>query len=297
MSHGPDWWQDEKGKWHPPSETIRSVSGKEVSEFATEPDNSDEITEGNIVSHFKERYEMDSQVLDPEMVRDLRKSKEDTKWAPSTGRSKARFMKPQMPSDLFSGLMSLGAGMIILISVFLDWATAGGSLSVGAVSPMKDSNGAGLLCFGLIVCLLSVLLPQGKRKRWVGLAIMVCGVLSVFLMLFSLIDITKTSANPGHMSWISDLEFTSLGGEDPDNENAASGQADKGLLALSSSGRQRRLIGSLGYILTVLGRATGPRGEKRAAACPGVDSQDLATILDPFRTIFADLGPDRLSAT
>ena len=89
--------------------------------------------------------------------------------------------------------MSLGAGMIILISVFLDWATAGGSLSVGAVSPMKDSNGAGLLCFGLIVCLLSVLLLQGKRKRWVGIAIMVCGVLSVFLMLFSLIDITNTS--------------------------------------------------------------------------------------------------------
>ena len=27
-----------------------------------------------------------------------------------------------------------------------------------------------------------------------------------------------------------------------------------------------------------------------AAACPGVDSHDLATILDPFRVIFADLG-------
>ena len=34
-----------------------------------------------------------------------------------------------------------------------------------------------------------------------------------------------------------------------------------------------------------------------AAACPGFDSQDLATILDPFRTIFDDLGPDRLSET
>ena len=32
------------------------------------------------------------------------------------------------------------------------------------------------------------------------------------------------------------------------------------------------------------------------AACPGVNSQDLATILDPFRVIFDDLGPDRLSA-
>ena len=30
-----------------------------------------------------------------------------------------------------------------------------------------------------------------------------------------------------------------------------------------------------------------------AAACRGVYSQDLATILDPFRVIFVDLGPDR----
>ena len=65
----------------------------------------------------------------------------------------------------------------------------------------------------------------------------------------------------------------------------------------TSSGRRGRLIGSLGYILADLGRGTGPRGEKMAVACPGVDSQDLATILDPFRTIFANLGPDRLSAT
>ena len=127
------------------------------------------------------------------MVQDLRKVKEDTEWAPSTGRSKARFMKPQMPSDLFSGLMSLGAGIVIVISVFLDWATAGGSLSEGSVSPVKDSNGLAVLIFGLIVCLLSVLLLRGKRKRWVGLSIAICSVLSVFLMLFSLIDITNTS--------------------------------------------------------------------------------------------------------
>ncbi len=66
---------------------------------------------------------------------------------------------------------------------------------------------------------------------------------------------------------------------------------------VSSSGRRGRLIGSLGYILAVWGRGTGPRGEKMAGACPGVDSQDLATILDPFRAIFVDLGPGRLSAT
>jgi hypothetical protein len=193
ISHGPDWWQDEKGKWHPPSDRIRFEPEKEVSAFTTEPDSTGEITEGNIVSHFKERYGLDSQVLDPEMVKDLRKAKEDTEWAPSKGKSKVRFMKPQMPSDLFSGLVALGAGIVVVISAFLDWATAGGSLSEGVVSPIMDSNGVGILCFGLTVCLLSTFLLQGKRKRWVGLSIMICGVLLVFLMLFSLIDITNTS--------------------------------------------------------------------------------------------------------
>ena len=47
----------------------------------------------------------------------------------------------------------------------------------------------------------------------------------------------------------------------------------------------------------VLGRGTG---RKRLGSTVGfiwADSQDLATILDPLRTIFADLGPDRLSET
>ena len=46
-----------------------------------------------------------------------------------------------------------------------------------------------------------------------------------------------------------------------------------------------------GNFLTVvadLGRGTGPRGLEMAAACQGVDSQVLATILDPFRGIFVD---------
>ena len=57
------------------------------------------------------------------------------------------------------------------------------------------------------------------------------------------------------------------------------------------------MIGSLGSILAVLGRRTCPRGEKMAGRFTGTDSQDLATILDPFGNIFVDLGPDRLSAT
>ena len=66
---------------------------------------------------------------------------------------------------------------------------------------------------------------------------------------------------------------------------------------LEHSGRRGRLIGSFGSILAVLGRGTGPSGEEMAGRSPGTDSQDLATILDPFRTIFVDLGPHRLSAT
>ena len=58
-----------------------------------------------------------------------------------------------------------------------------------------------------------------------------------------------------------------------------------------------RLIGSLGSILAVLGRGTGPRGEEMAGRSLGTDSQYLATTPDPFRVIFVDLGPDRLSAT
>ena len=46
-----------------------------------------------------------------------------------------------------------------------------------------------------------------------------------------------------------------------------------------------------------MGRETGPRGEKMAGRSRWTDSQDLATILDPFRGIFVDLGPDRFSAT
>ena len=41
-----------------------------------------------------------------------------------------------------------------------------------------------------------------------------------------------------------------------------------------------------------LGRGSGPRGEKMATACRGVDSQALATILHPLRNILVDLGPD-----
>ena len=133
---------------------------------------------------------MDSQVPDPKMVKDLRKVKEDTEWAPSKGRSKVRFMKPQMPSDLFSGLLALGAGVVVVISTFLDWATARKSIR-GRSQPNKGFKWVGILCLGVTVCLLSVFL-RGKRKRWVGLSIIICVSFNIPYA-FSLIDITNTS--------------------------------------------------------------------------------------------------------
>ena len=41
------------------------------------------------------------------------------------------------------------------------------------------------------------------------------------------------------------------------------------------------------------GRGTAWKRFLSTVGCSGLDSQGLATILDPFRTIFADLGPDR----
>ena len=65
-------------------------------------------------------------------------------------------------------------------------------------------------------------------------------------------------------------------------------------VSVTSNGRQERVIGSLVYILAVLGRRTGPRGEKMVGRSPGTLSQDLATILETVRVIFVDLGADRI---
>ena len=193
VSHGPDWWQDDSGKWHPPHQGKNSQTDKQIKSFSTQPDTSGEVNEDNITSHFKDRYGIESQVIDPEMIKDLRKAKEDTNWGPSKGSTKARFMRPQTPSDLFSGGIGLSAGILLVIAAFLDWASAGGSLLQGAINPIKDSNGVGVLLLGSLICLLSVLLLIGKRKRWVGLSILLAGAMAVFLSLFSLIDITNTS--------------------------------------------------------------------------------------------------------
>ncbi|MBT95235.1 MAG: hypothetical protein CL431_04620 [Acidimicrobiaceae bacterium] len=193
ISHGPDWWQDEKGKWHPSYDVSNLGIERIANDFSTELDSSNEVTEENITHHFMSRYKMEPEILDPEMIKDLRKGKEDIKWAPSKGNSRVRFMRPQTPSDIFSGLVGLGAGFLLAISIFFDWAKASGSLLQGSVNPIRDSNGVGVLCLGFSVAVFAVLLLLGKRKRWVGLAMLILGLSLVFLTVFSVIDITNTS--------------------------------------------------------------------------------------------------------
>ena len=71
-------------------------------------------------------------------------------------------------------------------------------------------------------------------------------------------------------------------------------QASPGHFLASGTGpaaqnRQNRpQTGNFLTLVADLGRGTGPKGEKMAAACSGLDSQVLATILDPFRSIFVD---------
>ena len=76
---------------------------------------------------------------------------------------------------------------------------------------------------------------------------------------------------------------------------AARGASESCSYIVSDDPNARPRTGDFLTLVVDLGRGTGPRGLEMAAACPGADSQDLATILDPFRAIFVDLGPDRLS--
>jgi len=192
VSHGPDWWQDKEGKWHPPHVKDEDGISSEQKIFATEPDVSEEINEGNIASHFKERYGWENQSqVDPTSLQG--REAKPKRWAPSKGDTRARFMRPSTPSDLFSGVIGLlGAGLLIAGS-FMSWATAGGSLTSGTVNALSDSNGFGSLITGLICGVSSVLLLKGQRKRWVGLLLALTAAIALVLSIYSIADIMNTS--------------------------------------------------------------------------------------------------------
>ncbi len=192
VSHGPDWWQDEEGKWYPPH--IKSEDDVVASKknFATAPDTSEEINEENIASHFKQRYGWENQSQAESITGQNREAKPEP-WAPSKGGDGARFMRPSTPSDLFSGVIGLlGAGLLIIGS-FISWATAGGSLASGTVNAIGDSNGLGTLITGFACGVISSLLLKGQRKRWVGLLLALTATIALVLSIYSIADIINTS--------------------------------------------------------------------------------------------------------
>ena len=192
ISHGPDWWQDEEGNWHPPHIKEVNQNAAKKQDFSTDSDVSGEINEGNIASHFKERYGLERQYLTTTTSGAGQKGKPKP-WVPSKGNTRSRFMHPTTPSDLFSGFLGALGAALLIIGSFMDWATAGGSLLTGGIDAIKDSNGTGTLVTGFLCGISSVFLLKGQRKRWVGLSLALTAIVALFLTIFSMADIINTS--------------------------------------------------------------------------------------------------------
>lgn len=190
ISHGPDWWQDGEGKWHPPHvKKINEATGV-IKNFATAPDFSEEINEENIANHFQERYGWESQSEEVSKSSGNPKSKG---WVPSRGDTGTGFMYPTTPADLFSGGLGILGAVLLISGSFISWATAGGSLTSNGIDAISDSNGIGTLITGALCGVCSMLLLNGQRKRWVGLLFSIIAVVALILTVYSIADIINTS--------------------------------------------------------------------------------------------------------
>lgn len=192
ISHGPDWWQDGEGKWHPPHVKKVNEATAVVEDFATAPDFTEEVNEENIASHFQERYGWESQIV--EVPKSSEKEKLKAKaWVPSKGDTGAGFMYSTTPADLFSGTLGVLGAVLLVVGSFASWATAGGSLTSNGVNAIGDSNGIGTLITGGLCGACSMLLLSGQRKRWVGLLLSIIAVVALILTIYSIADIINTS--------------------------------------------------------------------------------------------------------
>ncbi len=193
ISHGPDWWQDEEGKWYPPDASRELIDTGEEQGFTTEPDETGEVNEGNIANHFKNRYGLEARTISIRGGDAKALGSEPRPWGPSKGDTKTRFMRPNTPADLFSGCFGMVGAILLAIGSFLDWASVGGSLTSGGVNAITDSNGIGTLVTGLLCAASAGLLLGGYRKRWVGLSLILISVVALVLTVYSLTDIMSTS--------------------------------------------------------------------------------------------------------
>ena len=200
VPRGPDWWQDKDGKWYP----SHVSSGEDNAETSKAPPEviveSNEVNEESLPEYFSRTYGWGEESGDGEPILVIGGGNvgddNDPKFTTLTERAPTAVhqpVRPVFPPDLFSGTLGVIGAIFLVIGSFLDWATAGGSLTTGVVEGIGDSNGIGTLITGGICAFVAGLFLSGQRKRWVGLAMVISAGVAVALSIYSIVDITTTS--------------------------------------------------------------------------------------------------------
>ena len=199
VPRGPDWWQDKDGRWYPshvsPGEDDTGTSTVPSEPVAQPTGESDE----NLPEYFARTYGWGSEPNSGEEILVIGGGDDsDPKYTTLTEREPTavqQSVRLGFPTDLFSGALGVIGAVFLVIGSFLDWATAGGSLTTGVVEGVGDSNGIGTLITGGICAFAAGLLLSGQRKRWVGLVMIISAGVAVALSIYSIVDITSTSNN------------------------------------------------------------------------------------------------------
>ena len=197
VPRGPDWWQDKDGRWYP-SHVPRAEDDTRTSQVPPEPvAESTEEGDESLPEYFARTYGWGREPNSGEEILVIGGGDDsDPKYTTLTEReptSVQQPVRPVFPPDLFSGAIGVIGAVFLVIGSFLDWATAGGSLTTGVVEGIGDSNGIGTLITGGICAFVAGLLLSGQRKRWVGLAMIISAGVAVALSIYSIVDITNTS--------------------------------------------------------------------------------------------------------
>ncbi len=202
VPRGPDWWQDKDGQWYP-SHVSSSEDNAETSRVPPAPmAESNEENEESLPEYFSRTYGWGEEPNDGEPILVIgggsTSDDSDPKYTTLTERAPTAVHQPvrlAFPPDLFSGSIGVIGAIFLVIGSFLDWATAGGSLTTGVVEGIGDSNGIGTLITGGMCAFVAGLFLSGQRKRWVGLAMIISAGVAVALSIFSIVDIASTSNN------------------------------------------------------------------------------------------------------
>ncbi len=200
VPRGPDWWQDKDGRWYPGHVSPSEDEERTRKEPLESPPRSKEEDEENLPEYFARTYGWGEESDDGEPILVIGGSNDsddgDPKYTTLTERASTTVHQPvrsTFPPDLFSGSLGVVGSVLLVIGSFLDWATAGGSLTSGAIDGIADSNGIGTLITGGICAFVAGLLLSGQRKRWVGLAMIISAGIAIALSIYSIVDITSTS--------------------------------------------------------------------------------------------------------